>query len=220
MSNEDGFFHVVLSTDSLSLPRPWNAKKISEDPEQHFRYRDTYPYLLQIKLRVALPHAEVQVSNMGQRASSIGGASVKRMDILHYMEPSACVIHHGVVDCWIRPAEEKRFRVPLDEYEKHVQLILDARGQYAPALPVIFIGIMPTNAAMLAKQPEQNEIIAQYNASLRARCKGQAVFLDVEKLFGHMTEQVVHLDGHHISRLGHKLYADELFRLLMLSVLS
>ncbi len=217
MTRPNSFVHIVLETDSLGLPRPWNAKRAEEAPEQFFRFRDTYPYLLLKLMRDACPDSEVLVTNLGQRASTMSAAAIKRADLLGYMEPSATIIHHGVVDCWVRENEARRFRVPADEFRGYVEQVLEGKAAQAPQLPLIFIGIMPTTAAMLARVPEQNDIIAQYNEILRECVTGKAILFDVERMFSHMVEQVVHLDGHHLSRTGHRLYADELFRLLLVN---
>lgn len=220
MIKDSSFIHVVLETDSLGLPRPWNAKKENEEPEQFFRFRETYPYLLLKRLREVTPQHEVIVTNLGQRASTMSATALKRADLLSYMEPSAAIVHHGIVDCWVRANEARRFRVSKDEFRAFVEQVLETKAKLAPDLPLIFIGIMPTTAAMLARVPEQNEIISDYNQILRETIADRAIFLDVERMFGHLIEQVVHLDGHHLSRTGHRLYADELFRLLLIHGLT
>ena len=217
MTRPNSFVHIVLETDSLGLPRPWNAKRAEEAPEQFFRFRDTYPYLLLKLMRDACPDSEVLVTNLGQRASTMAWAVANAGDLLKHMDPAAAIVHHGIVDCWIRENEAGRFRVLPDEFRKYVSQLTSMRMKLAPQLPLIFIGIMPTTAAMLARVPEQNDIIAQYNEILRECVTGKAILFDVERMFSHMVEQVVHLDGHHLSRTGHRLYADELFRLLLVN---
>ena len=217
MTRPNSFVHIVLETDSLGLPRPWNAKRAEEAPEQFFRYRETYPYLLLRLMRDACPDSEVLVTNLGQRASTMAWAVANGGDLLKHMDSSAAIIHHGIVDCWLRKNEVRRLRVMPDEFRIYVNQIIDMKTKLAAKIPLIFIGIMPTTAAMLARVPEQNDIIAQYNDILRECVIGKAILFDVERMFSHMIEQVVHLDGHHLSRTGHRLYADELFRLLLVN---
>lgn len=220
MSKVPSFIHVVMCTDSLSFPRPWHAAKEAEAPEQFFRYRATYPYLLQTMLRNLFRSSEVQVTNLGQRASTITLASLKRLDLAAWFEPTFCILHHGIVDCWLRRNEPQLQRCPIELFEKSLLDVLDARDKQAAKPEVIVIGIMPTNQAMLEKEPDQNVEIARYNECMRRVLAGRAIFMDVERMFGAMNEAVLHLDGHHLSRLGHSLYADELFRLMTLNLLK
>ncbi|MBV5265068.1 SGNH/GDSL hydrolase family protein [Pinisolibacter sp. B13] len=210
----DSFLHIVMCTDSLSFPRPWHAAKETESPEYFFRFRSTYPYLLQTKLKNAFTSSEVQVTNLGQRASTIHLAHLKRLDLVSWFEPSVCILHHGIVDCWLRRTEANLQRCDVTQFEQYLVEILDARDKQAVKPPMIVIGIMPTTKAMLEKEPDQNLEVTKYNDCMRRVLDGRGIFLDVEKMFGAMNEEILHLDGHHLSRLGHKLYADELFNIL------
>ena len=212
------FCHIVMATDSLSLPRPWDMRRPDEFPEKHFFFRDTYPHLLQSRLRAAMPAANVQVTNIAQRSATMDTAFARRREILNWMEPSACVLQFGIVDCWVRRNEDRRFRLPLDDFASNARQLIETRDQTNPGLPLVFMGVLPTHAVHLKSQPDQNDIIAAYNQALRDLCSGRAGFVDVEKHYFEIGEQVGHADGHHLSHLGHRLYADELVRLLLLAL--
>jgi GDSL-like Lipase/Acylhydrolase family len=217
---DNSFIHVVACTDSLSMPRPWHAVRELEKPEEFFRFRSTYPFVLQQKLRTVFSQSEVLVTNLGQRASTIALAAARRLDLTSWFEPTACIVHHGIVDCWLRRNEPSLQRMEIDKFEQALVSILDAADQANPRPIMIVIGIMPTTKAMLEKEPQQNEEIARYNECMRRVVGDRGIFMDVERMFGAMHESILHLDGHHLSRLGHTIYAEELFRLLTLKLLA
>jgi hypothetical protein len=199
--------HVVLSTDSLSLPRPWYAKTPFADPDKAFRYSSTYPALLQNRLSEALPAAVVTVTNVGEPSATMLRPAQRAFEFISLMEPSALLVQHGIVDCWLESGDPANVKCPIVLYEQYIQTVLKVRDDWAPGLPVIIVGILPVGAEVLEKMPEQNAIVARYNKVLRRQARPGIHFVDMELLQAESAEDIVHLDGCHLSRHGHALLA-------------
>lgn len=201
------FFHVVISSDSLSLPRPWNQKLVDDTPENFFRIEQTYPFLLKDNLEKIL-HQRVNVSNYAARASSIGRPSGMTPDLFSWMSSDVTIIHHGVVDCWLKDGQP---RVALTTFTEYVTKIMDDKKKWGPKVPLIIIGILPTNQRMLEKFPTQNDLIREFNRVLRENTNSNnTIFMDVERFDVDVRSEIVHEDGHHLSRKGHRIYANKL----------
>lgn len=199
-------FHAIVCSDSLSLPRPWNQKNVDDKPEAFFKFEDTYPYLLRESLEKMLPDRKVFVSNMGNRASSVQRAANISNDLFKWMGADVTIVHGGIVDCWIR--ENGVQHTDLEKFEQCFDSVLEARQKLNPNLPLIVVGILPTNARMARKVPRQNEIISDYNKVLRTKLSGEGVaFIDVEGLPSRDLALMLHEDGSHLSRSGHQALA-------------
>lgn len=207
--------HVVLSTDSLSFPRPWNQKLLDDKPDQFFRFEGTYPALLRDRLRLGSADRDVIVSNLGRRAASIAHLAAVTRDIVSWMSPDVAIIHHGIVDCWIRNNSTLERRTSEADFERAWNEFFALRSQLAPRLPVIVIGILKTNARMLEKFPEQNGLIEAYNEILVRQanlCGAEVLFVDEGE---EDPASLVHEDGHHLSRKGHEKVAEGLASIIL-----
>jgi hypothetical protein len=214
--SDSQLFHVCMSSDSLSLPRPWNQKSPDLEDERFFRFQDTYPDILDVALRRIWPSRRVVISNFAVRAGTLEGSVLRAADFLSWMEPHVSILHHGIVDCWRRGDPPKPIVSP-DNFAVAIRALLHQHQKSGCRALFVVFGIMPTNARMRAKDPEQAGIISKYNEILRSaladaeRCR----FIDVEQILAGDHEDFVHADGHHLSRRGHRLYAQLLLDVVL-----
>ena len=206
----------MLSTDSLSFPRPWNQKHVDDQPDQFFTYDTTYPHLVRAALRTEMPGREVEVTNLGRRAVTISNVKNVGRDLLSWMSSDVAVLHHGIVDCWIRNVETLERRTTEEEYEAVLQEFLALRAEIAPELPVILIRILHTNERMLRSFPMQDEVIDRYNAIIdRIANETPGVHALSLASDGGDERTLVHEDGHHLSRAGHQRVAERLVAFIL-----
>ena len=214
-ASDEATFHVVISSDSLSFPRPWNQKLANSKSELDFRYEDTYPALLRQNLRAQSPRTDVIISNLGRRACTVGHVNVVGRDIVLDMSPDVTIIHHGIVDCWFRPELPQKRRTSEAEFGEALDKFFALREQLSPQLPIILIGILKTNARMLQKFPQQNDDIDTYNEILRSKAAAyNAHFVALDEGVDDPV-QLVHEDGHHLSRTGHRRAAEALTEIVI-----
>ncbi|WP_368416816.1 SGNH/GDSL hydrolase family protein [Falsiroseomonas sp.] len=199
--------HVVMSTDSLSLPRPWFQNNPAEMPERFTRLRQTYPLLLESALRAQFPESEVRITNLAVRASSLASSFSHRLELFSWMEADAAVLHKGVVDCWPREALKGMPNTTLSAFRDSMNRLLDERARIAPNHPFIVVGISPANGATMAKNPKIAENISAYNAILSAHSDANTRFIDMEKALRLCADDVLHPDGHHLTAAGHAILA-------------
>ncbi|MGQ3890880.1 GDSL-type esterase/lipase family protein [Legionella sp. CNM-4043-24] len=206
--DDKNFFHVVIASDSLSLPRPWNQKNLQDSPESFFRIDQTYPFLLKKKL-TSLMDEEVIVSNYAVRGSSIQRPSGITPDLFSWMSSDISIIHHGIVDCWLK--DDGETRIPKSNFTDYVKKIMEDKLRWGPKTPLIVIGMLPTNERMLSKNARQNDVIHEFNEVLREHIRSDvSIFMDMEKFDEADKAKMVHEDGHHLSRYGHMMYAEHL----------
>lgn len=203
-------YHVVLVTDSLSLPRPWRQTDKLGLGDGSVRYIESYPYLLKRRLRQHVPNKDVEVSNFATRASTLTSVWSHRLELFSWMEADVAVIHRGVVDCWPRADNGSKPRIPLDKFEADYVRLLDEREKLESAAKLIVVGISPTNALALAKDPSTNDLIRSYNEVFKRHMRNGMYFLDMEKVAAKHGGATIHPDGHHLSGLGHVVLAQEL----------
>ncbi|MEL7466247.1 MAG: GDSL-type esterase/lipase family protein [Pseudomonadota bacterium] len=210
----DEHLKIILATDSLALPRPWNQKKLTANPEAFFRYEDTYPYLMRRRLEAALPRQRLSVFSLSSRGGTFNRTKVHAQDLFSWMGGQVAIIHFGVVDCWRRPDGTQLTKV--EDFEKAAAELIENHAKMGPDVLLIVIGILPTNETMLEREPAQNENIAAFNEALRTHIKGPNVrFFDVETLYAEEVDDVLHLDGHHLSKTGHAAYAEQLSGIIL-----
>ncbi|WPB87442.1 SGNH/GDSL hydrolase family protein [Sediminicoccus rosea] len=199
-----------MSTDSLSLPRPWFQKHPSDQPERFTRFRQTYPYLLEGLLKERFQASEIRVSNLAMRASSLASSYSHRNELFSWMEADVAVLHKGVVDCWPRAQLDGQPHTTLKAFREAMTRLLEERERMAPTLPFIVIGISPTNTATLAKEPKVAENIRAYNAVLSERVDANMRYIDMEHALTEAGEELLHPDGHHLTAGGQALLANRL----------
>lgn len=202
--------HIVMSTDSLSLPRPWRHQNPAEFPEKFTKFEETYPVLLENFLRDYYPVDQVRVTNFATRASSLAASYGHRYELFSWMQADVAVLHKGVVDCWPRPQRGGLPNTSPEAFRNAMNRLLDERARMAPHLPFIVIGIAPTNSATREKDPQVAENIRTYNAILRERMDDHLHFLDMEALLGGEDDDIIHPDGHHLTARGHARLAQAL----------
>ncbi|MEL7388159.1 MAG: SGNH/GDSL hydrolase family protein [Pseudomonadota bacterium] len=196
------------------MPRPWNQKNLEANPEGFFQFEDTYPYLLRQYLRAHFPRQRLSVSTLSSRGGTFKRTQVFANDLFSWMGAKVVVVHFGIVDCWLRD-EQQQLTSP-EEFQTAVRDLVVNHTKMGPDILLIVIGILPTNKTMLAKKPKQNEAIAQFNQILRDGLEDQsAVFLDVERTFAHQFDDIIHLDGHHLSKTGHQVYAEAICKTIL-----
>lgn len=212
-------FHILISADSLSLPRPWLKKRPTERPNQFFSFVATYPYLLERLIQRQMPDRIVRVSNLGRRGSTIQNVHTCAVDLVSWMAPDVVILHHGIVDCWIRNTETMERHTSEAEFSRHLAAFFETRNQMSPSLPVIMVKIIHTSEKQLRSSPEQNNVIDTYNALIEAAAAKEASVQVVSIPFqGVRSGSNVHEDGHHLSRIGHKAMADTLSRAILRAV--
>jgi lysophospholipase L1-like esterase len=203
--------HIVMSTDSLSLPRPWFQAKPALEPDKFTRLAETYPLLVEAALRRRLSF-DARVTNMATRASGIAATFAQRLDLFSWMEPTVSLIHKGVVDCWPREAKGGEPNTTPDAFRESLQKLMDERFRMNPDNRLILVGIAPTNAHALSKTPALNQTIAIYNEILKSFRDENTVYVDMEAVHAVHGEQILHPDGHHLSRIGHRHLAEEILQ--------
>lgn len=209
-------FFVACATDSLSMARPWNYKKENLDPELATKFTDSYPYLLKKKLDNLFTNREVIVNNFANRGSLIGSAAAKARDLFSWLKADINIFHFCVVDCWLRGENLDTQTVPIEEFEKHFTEMVNLKQELNSTQPSIFIGICPTNAHTLSKNPHQNEEISKYNNCMQKLIHSidNTDYIDMEKFHHQHGDSILHPDGHNYSILGHQIVADTLFSVI------
>lgn len=204
-------FHILISSDSLSMPRPWLKKRPTERPDQFFTFTGTYPFLLERMVQRQMPDNYVRVTNFSRRAGSISNINACGIDLVSWMSPSVVVIHHGIVDCWVRKPETMERNKTEAEFAAQLTSFFALRDKEAPGLPVIIVKILQVVGSNSHVHPEQNKLINTYNALIEATAADESNVQVVSIPSG----ANVHADGHHLSRLGHRAMAEMLSKAIL-----
>lgn len=198
-------YHIVLSTDTLGFPRPWQTKAQEKNQELFFRYRMTYPYILKFILSSTFQDKNVEVTNLGRRASTVENLRAVGRDLLNWMSPDIAIVHHGMADCWIRDSDASQPRTSEEKFASELRQFIDLRNERAPRLPIIFVAILRANEATLRKKPQQNDFINRYNEIIASTAGGQRGVQIVTIGDGDEDGRALVLDdGRHLSRHGHQ----------------
>ena len=154
------------------------------------------------------------MSTHANRGGTFARTKVFAHDLFSWLGAKVLVVHFGIVDCWLRDGRQQL--TSPEDFQAAVRDLVSNQATMGPDVLLIVIGILPTNKKMLAKEPKQNEAIAQFNQILREELDGQsAVFLDVEKTYADRLDDLLHLDGHHLSKTGHRVYAEGLSNIIL-----
>lgn len=198
-------YHIVLSTDTLGFPRPWQTKAQEKNQELFFRYRMTYPYILKGILSSAFQDKNIEVTNLGRRASTVENLRAVGRDMLNWMSPDIAIVHHGMVDCWIRDSNTPQPRTSEEKFASELRQFLELRNERAPRLPVILVALLRADEATLKKKPQQNDLIDRYNDIMVSAISNQkGVQLVTIGDGGEDDKALILDDGHHLSRHGHQ----------------
>lgn len=212
---ETDLFLVAIAGSSMSLPRPYNQKVPSKDPELATSFKHTYPFLLDVALRKNYPAKFCAVNSYAIRGSGIGQAEARARDLFSWLKASVSVYHFGVGDAWLRGENFDTTRVSTEKFKAGLESIIQLKEELNPLQPAFFFGLLPTNSHMLAKSPQQNKVISEWNAIYKSvvdRADLNCKFIDMEAQFAIHGEVILHPDGHHLSNSGHKLAAGLLFK--------
>lgn len=205
--------NIVLMTDSLSLPRPWSIRDLTSTEGADFDYERIYPTLLRQRLDRLWPTSAVTITNLGKRSCTMEMIARSAPTVFRLYGPDVAVVHAGIVDCWLRSESPDEFDCPLDLYAQSAEAIVDSRNAARPDCPIVFVGTLDLPERFAQRSPRQNGIIAAYNAALRKTCRRENVFfLDIARQANASAETLVHLDGVHLSHVGHEASADALAR--------
>jgi lysophospholipase L1-like esterase len=209
----DQRIHIVLMTDSLSLPRPWNIRDLSSEEGADFDYESVYPTLLRQRLDQIWSKTAVTITNLGKRSCTMEITARSASTVFRLYGPDVAVVHVGIVDCWLRSQSPDEFLCPLDIYASSAEAIVDSRDAARRASPILFVGTLDLPERFAQRSPRQNAIIAEYNAALRKTCRRENVFfVDVARQANVQAGALTHLDGVHLSHAGHAAAADALAR--------
>lgn len=208
-------FHILLSSDSLSLPRPWLKAVEPKVPNNFTGFTESYPFRLEEALLGTAQIGKVKVTNWGSRASGLSAVVKQSIDLFSWMQPDLTIIHRGLVNCWPRDEKNGAPNTSLEEFEGICREAFKAREKLNPDLPIFLVGICPTNTSILAKFPQTNERIRAYNNVFKRALTPIDRYLDMEELHDRYGEQLLHEDGHHLSHFGHQILADRLVEEVM-----
>lgn len=131
------------------------------------------------------------------------------------MEASVSIIHRGVVDCWPRESRGGLPNTTIEAFREGTANIFAERDRIKGSMPLIIVGIAPTNDHMLKKFPKINAEISKYNSILKEFAGPNVHYVDMEHAINNDGFDLLHPDGHHLSKLGHEHLAKELRRLIL-----
>lgn len=208
--------HIHIAGDSLSLPRPWYLKHYDPlyNPFLATGYFETYPILLEKELE-KITKLDARVSNISDRAYKITNISARLPDVFGYYNPDVVIIQVGVSDCWLRGENLDEQNVPIDKFEKEYRKILDYKKRAGPNKLMLTVGICPTIPALFERNKKMPEVIKEYNSMLSSIKDENLVFFDPIELFDPKNpNELMHLDGIHLSTSGHKIFAKKLAEII------
>jgi lysophospholipase L1-like esterase len=201
--------HIVVDSNSQSLPLPWRHAEDEKDPELFTRVWQTYPHVAR---RALMDLGDVVVSVFGSRGGTIEFLKVRRTEVMGWMDDDALVINHGIVDCWPRSGGQK---CPAEKFDQLLGESLAFARDRRPNRLIILLGIALAGERSTAARPGLERAIRQYDRIIRrhARKTGSA-FLDIQALQAASQEVFLHPDEHHFSPHGHMLVGNELARIV------
>ncbi|CAH1192864.1 hypothetical protein PAECIP111893_00347 [Paenibacillus plantiphilus] len=208
--------HILISGDSLALPRPHNPKTYDYGTETELavNFHDTYGSLLQFGLQKLYPNAPIQVTNRAQRASTIVHIFNNLQDHLFFFQPDVFILHVGLVDCWIRPELETKQYVQIDSFISYYHSLLHYI-QKKPKTKCIIIGICPTSEKMYNRYPGLDNEIKKYNLILNQADEQQFFFIDMNKhLESEPLNQYLLPDDQHLNKSGNKLIYKQTLKII------
>ena len=207
-------FLILLGTDSLANPRIWNIHEEDGERGGAVDFLDTYPMLLDKKMKSFLNTENVVTNIYANRGSGCGMLAVRAADFFHFYFPKGnsadlTIFQAGISECWIK--DDGKPRVQTVVFEANFKKIIDLKLRYDPDSVTIFVGIMPTTKKYEDRQPGQNAIITKWNQIIKDNLIDNFYYIDVESFFYEnekLQEKMVHPDGHHLGISGHEIYAN------------
>jgi lysophospholipase L1-like esterase len=97
---------------------------------------------------------------------------------------------------------------------EQMRTIKNIKKEFAKDIPLVVIGITPTIDKMLIKHPNLNEVISSFNQALKDIFQENDFFVDMEDSFKKYGDLLLHLDGHHLSKYGHRIVFENLASIL------
>lgn len=203
--------HVVIAGDSLALPRPENAKTYDprSSPSLLPTFCNAYPALLLTQLRSMYPERDVVITNMSRASQGLAEVAADAYVSLFYLDPTAVVLHCGIVDCWPRGDDVSAPpKTDLDAFRAALERFLSLRRDFCQRKPLVLIGLAPTDARWRDRLPGIDRVIDRYDAALRAVTEPFTSFVDMRHIVDAEDPYAsLHLDGIHLNLRGHELLA-------------
>jgi lysophospholipase L1-like esterase len=203
-------FHLVIAGDSLALPRPENAKTYDPrtSPRLHPTFDRSYPALLRDRL-VGRYQRDVLVSNLSRASHGMPEVAADTYVSLFYLDPTAIVVHCGIVDCWPRDDAGGTPKADLAAFKAALHRFLSLRRQYCATKPVVLVGLAPTDSRWESRLPGINDTIARYSDELARVREPRTFFIDMRTIVNVSdSHRTLHLDGIHLNEKGHALLAE------------
>lgn len=204
---------VLIAGDSLGLPRPYRIGAYSpSEQELALYYSETYPVLVEERLRAEGAGEVIQVINKCVRAQTIKGVYVESYDWLYYHQPDVFVLQVGIVDLWFRSELGGGQKVPLPEYKGVLLKLIKERLVHMPNCILLLCAVAGVSAAVEERFPGLAAQVAAYNHVLESAATGTNVlFLN----FGcnksrDWGERLFLPDGYHLNKEGSKMLADSI----------
>jgi lysophospholipase L1-like esterase len=207
--------NILISGDSLAMPRPNRINDYKFEKELAIHFQDTYGYLLQMEMQKYLANKNSMVINRAQRGATIKTIHQEIINHVFFFQPDILILQVGIVDCWIRPEVEQKQYVLLEEF---IQCYLDIISliKKRPEMKCIFIGICPTSDKMESRTPGLLLEIMKYNFVLKSEADGQQIFyINMEEYISSSnTNQYLLPDDSHLNKDGNSLIAKLLFDII------
>ena len=210
------FFHVVVNGDSLSLPIAWkySANPII-DPKLSVKFEETYPFLIESWLRDNTGFERIEVTNLSTYSATIDIVK-KRLDlVLHYLNGDVIIQQCGLVDCFYREDNEGKVfqNYNLEEFSEKYKQVLEYKDFTAQPKPYYALSIMPLDSK--TRHIETQKIIPEYNKVLSSYDYKNVEYVDLAAdLGGDEIDGLLHPDGQHLNKDGHRNAADKIIKLL------
>lgn len=207
--------NILITGDSLALPRPHRINNYKLEEELAVHFHDTYGYLVQAALQNKFPDKMITVTNRAQRAATIKDIHREGGNHIFFFQPDVLIVQVGIVDCWIRPELEQLQYVKLPEFIRYYLELIQMIKQ-RPKMKVIFIGICPTSEKMEGRTPGLLSEIMKYNLALKSRVDNEQIFfIDMDE---HVSSKDPHRyllpDDHHLNKAGNALVADKIVNII------
>lgn len=197
---------VLITGDSLALPRPYNIRTFDpeKDEELGVHFHDTYGYLLQKELSKI--YSKTEVINRAQSAQCIGDVYEQLFGHLFYFQPDIIILHVGIVDCWPRKELNGKAKTDIGDFSMYYNKIIKLLKRRKQT-KLIIIGICSTSKRLEEKYLGTLQQINKYNSVLMSGSDQQQIFyIDMEKHIDIDDPNVyLMLDDHHLNRKGNEL---------------
>lgn len=205
-------FHIVVASNSQSMPFPWNKRDDTERPDLFTSYWMTYPHVMKRMLQERSRFL-IDVSSLAVRGSTIRDAHHHAEHIMRWMAPDVTILNYGIVECWPR---ETGLMVNIEEFSEKLLHILEVHHASPNPPMLVLLGITRSSARKNRLLPGLRRNVADFNGVLKrsAAPERNIHFLDLEPLEQELGEKFLSPDAHHFSVDGHRCVAERLAELI------